>query len=58
MQEPEIARNRLSYLWLLPIVALGIGLWLAYSRLSQIGPNIHNTITSAEGLEARKTKIR
>ena len=28
MQEPEIARKRLSYLWLLPIVALGIGLWL------------------------------
>ena len=58
MQEPEIARNRLSYLWLLPIVALGIGLWLAYSRLSQIGPNIHITFTSAEGLEAGKTKIR
>ena len=58
MQEPEIARNRLSYLWLLPIIALGIGLWLAYSRLSQIGPNIHITFTSAEGLEAGKTKIR
>ena len=58
MQEPEIARNRMSYLWLLPIVALGIGLWLAYSRLSQIGPNIHITFTSAEGLEAGKTKIR
>ena len=58
MQEPEIARNRLSYLWLLPIIALGIGLWLAYARLSQIGPNIHITFTSAEGLEAGKTKIR
>ena len=58
MQEPEIARNRLSYLWLLPIIALGIGLWLAYSRLSQIGPVIQIAFTSAEGLEAGKTKIR
>ena len=58
MQEPEIARNRLSYLWLLPIVALGIGLWLAYSRLSQIGPVIRIAFTSAEGLDAGKTKIR
>ena len=58
MQEPEIARNRLSYLWLLPIIALGIGLWLAWSRLSQIGPIIQIAFTSAEGLEAGKTKIR
>jgi len=58
MQEPEIARNRLSYLWLLPVIALGIGLWLAWSRLSQIGPIIQIAFTSAEGLEAGKTKIR
>ena len=58
MQEPEIARNRLSYLWLLPVIALGIGLWLAYSHLSQIGPVIHIAFTSAEGLDAGKTKIR
>lgn len=58
MQEPEIARNRLSYLWLLPVIALGIGLWLAYSHLSQIGPVIRIAFTSAEGLEAGKTKIR
>ena len=58
MQEPEIARNRLSYLWILPVIALGIGLWLAYSHLSQIGPVIRIAFTSAEGLEAGKTKIR
>ena len=58
MQEPEIARNRLSYLWLLPVIALGIGLWLAYSHLSQIGPVIRIAFTSAEGLDAGKTKIR
>ena len=58
MQEPEIARNRLSYLWLLPVIARGIGLWLAYSHLSQIGPVIRIAFTSAEGLDAGKTKIR
>ncbi|MDO4643203.1 MAG: MlaD family protein [Cardiobacteriaceae bacterium] len=58
MQEPEIARNRLSYLWLLPIAALALGLWLAYTHLSQIGPVIEIAFTSAEGLEAGKTKIR
>ena len=58
MQEPEIARNRLTWLWILPVIALGIGLWLAYTHLSQIGPIIRIAFTSAEGLDAGKTKIR
>lgn len=58
MQQPEIKKNKLGILWLLPILALGMGLYLAYHRLSQIGPTITIEFSTAEGLEAGKTKIR
>lgn len=59
MQEPEIRKHRSSaFLWLLPAIALTIGLYLAYSRLSNLGPRISIEFTDAQGLEAGKTKIR
>lgn len=58
MQEPEIRQSRLTFLWFLPIIALGIGLYLAYNRMSKVGPTIEIAFKTAEGLEAGKTKIR
>jgi paraquat-inducible protein B len=51
-------RRGLSIVWLIPLVAVIIGGWLAYKTLSQKGPTITITFKSADGLEAGKTRIR
>jgi paraquat-inducible protein B len=47
-----------SLVWLVPLVAALIGLWLAWHNLSQRGPEITLLFPTAEGLEAGKTKIK
>lgn len=44
--------------WLIPLIALVIGGWLAYKAISEQGPLISISFTDAEGLEAGKTKIK
>ncbi len=57
--EAEIDRSRgISIVWLVPLVAAVIGIWLAYTTLQERGPTITITFTDAEGLEAGKTKIK
>lgn len=51
-------RNGYGLLWLLPLIALGIGLYLAYERLNSTGQRIEITFRTAEGLQAGKTKVR
>lgn len=58
MNTPIVKKNRFSLLWLFPLFALAVGLYLAYDRLSDIGPVIRLKRTSAEGLIENKTKIR
>ncbi len=48
----------LPLVWIIPIVALLIGAWLAYKTLSEQGPLITLTFKEAFGLEAGKTKIK
>ncbi|WP_130472677.1 intermembrane transport protein PqiB [Candidatus Magnetaquicoccus inordinatus] len=47
----------LSLVWLLPLLALAIGLWLAYKTLIELGPMIHIQFKTAEGLVAGKTRV-
>ncbi|MDF2178965.1 intermembrane transport protein PqiB [Aliiglaciecola sp. CAU 1673] len=47
-----------SKVWLIPLVALGVGLWMIYLELSQQGPLVTIEFHSAEGLEAGKTKLK
>jgi paraquat-inducible protein B len=51
-------RQGLPLVWLIPVVALIIGAYLAYTTLSAKGPTIIITFKTAEGLEAGKTKIK
>jgi paraquat-inducible protein B len=51
-------RTRLSLVWLIPIVAAVVGVWIAVTRVLAEGPKITIVFHSAEGLEAGKTKIR
>ena len=51
-------RRQISIVWLVPLVAILIGGWLAYKGLSEKGPVVTISFESAEGLEAGKTKVR
>lgn len=47
-----------SLVWLVPVVAATIGLWLVVHAWLEQGPMITIRFSSAEGIEAGKTKIR
>lgn len=49
---------RVSPIWIVPIVALLIGLWLIYDNYTKAGKQITLSMTNAEGIEAGKTKIK
>jgi paraquat-inducible protein B len=51
-------KKQISIVWLVPIVAVLIGGWLAYKGLSEKGPMVSITFESAEGLEAGKTLVK
>ncbi|MGD9173118.1 MAG: MlaD family protein [Desulfobacterales bacterium] len=51
-------KKQISIVWLIPIVAVLIGGWLAYKGLSEKGPMVTITFESAEGLEADKTLVK
>ncbi len=56
---PIIKRKKsISIVWLIPIVALIIGGWLAYVAITEKGPIITISFETAEGLEAGKTKVK
>lgn len=50
--------HRLPLVWLVPLVALIVGGWLAVRTILQEGPTITITFRTAAGLEAGKTKIK
>jgi paraquat-inducible protein B len=58
---PEVAvakRRSISIIWLIPLVAAAIAIWLAYTTLKAEGPTITISFTAAEGLEAGKTRVK
>ncbi len=51
-------QTRLSPIWIVPIVAVVIGLWLVYDNYESRGTLVTLTMDSAEGIEAGSTLIR
>ncbi len=51
-------RRHPSIIWLIPLVAAFIGVWMAVRAYTETGPTITITFLSAEGLEAGQTRIR
>ena len=47
-----------SPIWIIPIVALAIGLFLVYRVISETGPTIFISFKAASGIEAGKTKVK
>ncbi len=51
-------RRGLQFVWIVPIVAVLIGAWLAVKTVFDRGPVVTITFRTAEGLEAGKTRIK
>lgn len=59
LPDAEVKTSRgISIVWLVPLVAGAIAIWLAYTTLQERGPTITITFDNAEGLEAGKTKVK
>lgn len=50
-------RRRLPTVWLIPLVATVIGIWLAFNAFVHRGPTFTITFLNGDGLEAGRTKI-
>ena len=50
--------RRVPVIWMIPLVALAIGGWLAWDTLSKEGPTITVSFESAEGLQAGQSQLK
>ncbi|MCO4322267.1 intermembrane transport protein PqiB [Aliidiomarina quisquiliarum] len=50
--------RKISSVWLVPIVALAIGVWMAYDTVTSRGQMITLEVDRAEGIEAGKTLVK
>jgi len=54
---PKSARS-IQLVWLIPLVAVLVGGWIAVKTILERGPTITISFKTGEGLEAGKTKIK
>jgi paraquat-inducible protein B len=54
----ERPRRRFNLIWLIPIITVGIGLYLAITTLAARGPTITITFRTAEGLKAGQSQVK
>ncbi len=47
-----------SLIWVVPVVAMGVGVWLAVQGVLNLGSKIEITFKTGEGLEAGRTRIK
>ena len=50
--------RRVSAMWLIPLIAVAIGGWLAWDTLSKKGPIITLSFETAEGLQAGQSQLK
>ncbi|WP_244849924.1 intermembrane transport protein PqiB [Caballeronia sp. SL2Y3] len=51
-------RWRIPWVWIVPAIAVAIGIWLAAQAVLAKGPTVTISFRTGEGLEAGKTKIK
>src|ERR1700730_885421 len=49
---------RVSAIWIIPLVAVAIGAWLAWDTLSKEGPTIKISFDSGEGLQGGQSQLK
>jgi len=59
LESKAVAKRKtpISVVWVIPIIAALVGVWVAVTRIESEGPRITIVFGSADGLEAGKTKI-
>ncbi len=57
-QAPIRQSRRMPVIWLIPLVAVAVGAWLAWDTLSKEGPTITVYFESAEGLQAGQSQLK
>ncbi len=58
-EQADITQGRkFSGIWLIPILALALGIYMVVDNLMNEGPEIDIAFTTAEGLEQGKTKVK
>jgi len=50
--------RRISVIWIIPLVAVAIGAWLAWDRWSKEGPTIRISFDTGEGLQAGQSQLK
>ena len=50
--------RRVSAIWIIPLVAVAIGAWLAWDTLSKEGPTIKISFESGEGLQPGQSQLK
>jgi paraquat-inducible protein B len=50
--------RRVSVIWLVPLIAIAIGAWLAWNTLSKRGPTITISFETAEGLQPGQSQLK
>jgi paraquat-inducible protein B len=51
-------RQGVSFIWLLPVIAIVVGGWLIYKTVTETGPSITISFNTAEGIEEGKTLVK
>jgi paraquat-inducible protein B len=51
-------RRHLSAIWVIPLIAVAIGIWLAWDTLSKEGPTIEVNFQTAEGLQVGQSQLK
>jgi paraquat-inducible protein B len=58
LPEAVIRRGGVSLVWLIPLLAVAIGVWLAVKTIAERGPTIQIEFKTASGLAAGQTKVK
>ena len=51
-------KPKISAIWIIPLIALFVGIWMLYQYQANIGPTIYIKMPHAEGIVAGKTEIK
>jgi len=52
------SKRTFSVVWIIPTLAIIIGLWMVYNQFQSEGPMIEVTFSSAAGIDVKKTQIK
>jgi paraquat-inducible protein B len=54
----RLRRRRFSFVWLIPLIAAGLAIYLGYRTFMEQGPLLTLTFDSADGMNAGQTQVR